>query len=238
MANCKNCGSEKTVKNGIVREKQRYKCKDCGYNFVVRDGRTNEKIVAQKAMCVILYSIGKGSYSMLAKIFDMWSSLVYRWIREAGGKLPDQEISGEIRHMEFDEMWHFVGSKKTKLWIIKAIDRCRRRTVAWVLGNRDTATFRRLCEKVKHLENCTFYTDNWHAFAKVLPPERHVVEKSGTITIEGDNSNMRHHLGAVHASHKSGFKMHSYGRCFLETLERYDCARNLLLVPVCSTVYL
>jgi IS1 family transposase len=30
---------------------------------------------------------------------------------------------------------------------------------------------------------------------KVLPPERHVIGKSGTFTIEQDNSNTRHHLG-------------------------------------------
>ena len=67
--------------------------------------------------------------------------------------------------------------------------------MAWVLGGRDTATFRRLYEKVKHLKNCTFYTDDWDAFAKVLPPERHIIGKSGTIAIEQDNSNTRHHLG-------------------------------------------
>jgi insertion element IS1 protein InsB len=67
--------------------------------------------------------------------------------------------------------------------------------VAWVLGCRDTATFRRLYNKVKHLENCTFYTDNWDAFAEVLPPERHIIGKAHTIDIEHDNSNTRHHLG-------------------------------------------
>jgi len=67
--------------------------------------------------------------------------------------------------------------------------------VAWVLGGRDTATFKRLYDKVKHLTNCTFYTDNWDAFAEVLPPERHVIGKAHTIDIEHDNSNTRHHLG-------------------------------------------
>lgn len=67
--------------------------------------------------------------------------------------------------------------------------------MAWVLGKRDTATFRRLYDKVKHLENCIFYTDNWDAFSKVLPPERHIIGKSGTHCIERDNSNTRHHLG-------------------------------------------
>ncbi len=49
---------------------------------------------------------------MLAKIFDTWPSLIYRWIKEAGANLPEPEISGEITQMEFDEMWHFVGNKK------------------------------------------------------------------------------------------------------------------------------
>ena len=113
MPSCKNCKSERVVKNGIVRGKQRYKCKECGYNYVEGDDRTNEKIVAKKAMCVILYSMSKASFNMLAKIFDTWPSLVYRWIVEAGATLPEPEVSGEIRHMEFDEMWHFIKSKKT-----------------------------------------------------------------------------------------------------------------------------
>jgi len=67
--------------------------------------------------------------------------------------------------------------------------------VAWVLGGRDAKTFKRLYNKVKHLTNCVFYTDNWDAFAKVLPPQRHVIGKAGTISIEQDNSNTRHYLG-------------------------------------------
>jgi insertion element IS1 protein InsB len=89
----------------------------------------------------------------------------------------------------------FYQAEKNKLWVIKAIDRRRRRTVAWVLGGRDSATFQRLYDKVKHLTNCTFYTDNWDAFSQVLPPERHIIGKAHTIDIEHDNSNTRHHLG-------------------------------------------
>ena len=87
--------------------------------------------------------------------------------------------------------------KKNKLWIIKAVDRGTRRTVAWVTGGRDAATFRRLYDKIKHLTECVFYTDDWDAFAKVLPAERHVVGKAHTIAIEQDNSNTRHHLGRM-----------------------------------------
>jgi insertion element IS1 protein InsB len=67
--------------------------------------------------------------------------------------------------------------------------------VDWVLGGRDTATFRRFYDKVKHPGNCKFYTYDWAAFSKVLPKERHFIGKQHTHAIERDNSNTRHHLG-------------------------------------------
>ena len=112
MPECKNCKSEKVVKSGKVRRKQRYKCKECGYNFVVGDDRTNEKIAALKALCVLLYSLGKGSYNMMGKLFGRNRSLIYRWIREAGLNTEEPVVDGEITQIEFDEMWHFIQSKK------------------------------------------------------------------------------------------------------------------------------
>jgi IS1 family transposase len=52
-----------------------------------------------------------------------------------------------------------------------------------------------LYKKLEHLKDCIFYTDDWDAFAKVLPKDRHVIGKTGTVAIERDNSNTRHNLG-------------------------------------------
>ncbi len=41
-------------------------------------------------------------------------SLTYRWILDEADKISEPGVSGDITEMEFDEMWHFVGSKKTK----------------------------------------------------------------------------------------------------------------------------
>ena len=112
MVECKNCKSERIVKSGKVRDKQRYKCKECGYNFVIGDERTNDKIVALKALCVLFYSLGKGSYNMLGKLFGRNRSLIYRWIREAGLRTNEPTIDEKITQIEFDEMWHFIQSKK------------------------------------------------------------------------------------------------------------------------------
>jgi hypothetical protein len=100
------------VKSGFVRGKQRYKCKECGVHFVEGDARTSDKIVALKALCVVLYSLCKGSYNMLGKIFGRNRSLIYRWIREAGLHREASMMKGEITEIEFDEMWHFIESKK------------------------------------------------------------------------------------------------------------------------------
>ena len=59
MPVCKKCGSSKNIKSGKVNDKQRYECKECGCHFMEGEARTNEKIKAKKALCVLLYSLGK-----------------------------------------------------------------------------------------------------------------------------------------------------------------------------------
>jgi len=114
MLACKNCDSKQTVKNGIVAGKQRYLCKECGFNFREGDNRTNDKIAAKKAMCILLYALAKGSFRMIGRVLKINHTLVYRWIREFGESLPEPSISGEINQIEFDEIWHFIKSKKTR----------------------------------------------------------------------------------------------------------------------------
>ena len=98
--------------SGMVAGKQRYKCKDCRYNFRDGDGRTHDRIAAKNALCVLLYSLGKGSFRMLGRIVGSPHTLVYRWIREFGEALPEPVVSGNMTEMEFDEMWHFIGQTK------------------------------------------------------------------------------------------------------------------------------
>lgn len=114
MELCKNCGGGGIVKNGVVRGKQRYKCKGCGYNFVAGDGRVDPNAAVKRAFAVILYSLGKGSYGFIAKLFGVTPPAVLKWIRAEAVGLQAPAISGAIREMEFDEMWHFIQSKKTK----------------------------------------------------------------------------------------------------------------------------
>lgn len=114
MINCKRCHAEEIIKNGLVRNQIRYRCKKCGLNFIEGDRRVKDSVAVKKALAVILYSLGKASFGMLAKILGHSRSLTYRWISEEAAKHSEPVISGDIKEIEFDEMWHFIQSKKTK----------------------------------------------------------------------------------------------------------------------------
>ena len=113
---CKKCNSDKVSKNGIVRLEQRYKCKSCNHNFIIGDKRLikDPKLETKQALSIILYSLGKSSFGFLGKLFNVNRSTAYRWIRNVAETIEEPQIPSSIKEMEFDEMWHFIGSKKTK----------------------------------------------------------------------------------------------------------------------------
>ena len=118
---CKKCGSEKVVRSGVVGGRQRFRCKGCGCNFRLGDNRTDEKIAAKKALCILWYAMGKGSYRMMGRILDVDHSLVYRWVRDFGKSLAEPKVASDILGLEFDEVWHFVGLKKTSFGCLKQL---------------------------------------------------------------------------------------------------------------------
>ena len=111
---CKHCSHPSVVKNGHVRGKQRYKCKSCGYNFTLGDARAHPNAAARRAFAILLYGIGKSSYGFITKLFGVTPAAVQKWIKKEADLMQEPEISSDIMEIEFDEMWHFIESKKTK----------------------------------------------------------------------------------------------------------------------------
>ena len=79
-------------------------------------------------------------------------------------------------------------------------------------------------------------TDNWDSFAKVLPKDRHVIEKRHTPAIERDNSNMRHNIARFTrktkvVSHKKEMVDISIKLCWLSFQNHvvFDKYREMLL---------
>ncbi|WP_339042274.1 hypothetical protein [Candidatus Lariskella endosymbiont of Hedychridium roseum] len=90
-------------------------------NFVEGDLGKKPQTAVKKALCVMLYSLGNGSFSMLCKILWHSPSIIYRWVVEAMGKTQEPVVSSDIMEMEFDEMWHFIGLKKTSFGSLRQL---------------------------------------------------------------------------------------------------------------------
>jgi hypothetical protein len=73
------------MKNGKVRDKQRYKCKDCNYNFIPGDQRFKADII-KKSFALIMYFMGGISYKKIADIFNVSPTTVFKWVKSEGVK--------------------------------------------------------------------------------------------------------------------------------------------------------
>lgn len=91
----------------------------CRKSFVAGDRRSNRDTEVKKALSVILYSLGKASFGFLGKLFGVARSTTYKWIKDTAEITAEPDIANSIKEISFDEMWHFVQSKKTKSGLSK-----------------------------------------------------------------------------------------------------------------------
>jgi transposase len=123
MIPCKNCQQNNTVKNGYVRNKQRYKCHSCGDNFVEGDARHTRETAGKKALSILVYSLGKSSFGFLGKLCGVSRTTTYYWVRQVAATIDEPTLAPDVQAIDFDERWHFLQSKKahaglSKPWII------------------------------------------------------------------------------------------------------------------------
>jgi transposase len=111
VSQCKFCGSNLVIKNGIIWNKQRYKCKHCGKYF--REGDKRIKYDDKtKEMAFILYTEGNGFRRIariLSKIFNqkIYYQTVYKWLlkRHSNLKLEERKFDEGAEIMELDELY-------------------------------------------------------------------------------------------------------------------------------------
>ena len=83
--NCPKCRSEKLVKDGIIKTRQRYLCKDCDYRHTVVCKSTG-KSAEIKRMALMMYLEGLG-FNSIARILKVSHVAVLKWIRAYGQQL-------------------------------------------------------------------------------------------------------------------------------------------------------
>jgi transposase-like protein len=108
---CKRCGGEESVKNGLMRGKQRYRCKACGLNFTATPPRGMP--LAIKVTAILLYVSGL-SMNRTAKLLGVSTPSVQAWIEQfAQAYAQKPEPEGRAVVLELDEMWHYL--KKSRI---------------------------------------------------------------------------------------------------------------------------
>ena len=107
---CPKCQSIEVVKNGKVQGKQRYKCKSCSLQFTRLTPRGRP--AQEKAMAVTLYTLGL-SIRAIARLIGVSPTAVLKWINTFAKTHYEKPAPGDAIIVELDEMWHYLGSKKT-----------------------------------------------------------------------------------------------------------------------------
>ena len=111
---CPKCLSEKFVRSGFTKGKQRYKYRKCGCNFTQSHKRGASLETKLKALHLYLEGMGFRAIGRLMKVNNV---TVLNWIRTLGKSVKtyvQAHMPDDIRHvdvMEMDEMWHFTKKK-------------------------------------------------------------------------------------------------------------------------------
>jgi len=112
MKNCPKCSSEKFIKNGLLRGKQRYQCKSCKYNF--SKSYCGQFSPETKRQALELYLEGLG-FRSIGRFLKCSHVSAYTWIRSFGKKLDGFRSNSGVEVVELDEMHTYIGSKKTSV---------------------------------------------------------------------------------------------------------------------------
>jgi transposase-like protein len=111
---CPKCSSEKSVRSGKIKERQRYKCKECGCNYTV-ELKSTAKPRELKKQALHLYLEGLG-FRSIGRILGVSNVSVLNWIRSFGKEVKELSLENkEIEMVEVDEMHSYIGSKKTSV---------------------------------------------------------------------------------------------------------------------------
>lgn len=107
--NCPKCGSVDCTKDGIIKERQRYKCKSCGYRHTVSYLGISPAI---KRQALQLYLEGLG-FRSIGRFLKCSHVAVHNWIKAHGESIESIRSAAGVDVVEMDEMHTYIGSKKT-----------------------------------------------------------------------------------------------------------------------------
>lgn len=192
---CPKCESSKHVKDGIVKNKQRYKCKECSFRYTVLK-KSTEKPLHLKRLALQLYLEGLG-FSSIGRVLNVSNVSILNWIKAFGEQVENLRTNDPVNFIEIDEMHTYIGSKKNYQWIWIAVDRYGKKFINVVIGDRSSATGKELWLAVESQSDGKVATDYWKPYENFISKAKHIQSKAQTFTVEGYNSLFRHFLARM-----------------------------------------
>ena len=68
-----------------------------------------------------------------------------------------------------------------------------KKLVGFFVGDRSSESFEKLCEKISHIDTKFYATDKFPVY-DIISPDKHLIGKSHTFTVERMNRLLRHYL--------------------------------------------
>lgn len=87
ISGCPSCGSERYIKSGVIKQRQRYKCKDCSYFFTVNKvGKKIDDYYVSKALQLYLEGL---TYREIERILGVSHVSIMNWVKKYKIKRPE-----------------------------------------------------------------------------------------------------------------------------------------------------
>ena len=111
---CPKCKSVKRqVKNGLNGSgSQKYKCKECGVVYTP-EPKENGYSAETRLLAIRMYVEGS-SYGSIGRVLKVNPQSVANWVKQYTSKLPPAPTPSKVKKAELDELYTFIGEKKTK----------------------------------------------------------------------------------------------------------------------------
>ena len=110
---CPKCHTEgKQNKDGFTAQgSQRYRCKVCGKRYTPepKEAGYSEEMRMQ---AVRMYADGAG-FRQIGRQLNVSHVSVMNWVKAYAARLPEAPMPGEVDDVEMDELYTFIGNKKT-----------------------------------------------------------------------------------------------------------------------------
>jgi IS1 family transposase/transposase-like protein len=188
---CPHCESARVKKNGAKANKvQNFYCYPCKKQFQMNYKNHGANPINRKLVrSMTMNSSGIRDIQRVTGISIVCILNILRaWFKE----LDEPVCKGHYPEVQIDEMWTFVKHRKNgKRWFWYAYDKHTKKILAFHIGSRSDSACKMLMKKLVHLEIDTFYTDDWDAYKKNIPKDKHVISKKKTTHIERKNRDFR-----------------------------------------------